>query len=781
LARGGGGGGGDSQVHLVLQKISQIGIDLLEADRFSLYLYDKHSRELWTTIISETGGECQILRVQVGKGIAGSVAATGEAVCCRDAYDLACFGGRNVDKRTNFRTKSVLCVPVFAQLATHHGQQQPHMPSSSGEKAVAAAASGSGAASTPHAKPQQGPLIAVMQALNKRVQQPSGSCDIGEFSDIDREHMQQLARQVRLVVSALHFEANIVKVIFDKTSNDLQGFEDECGHATHRLGRAKSLASGTPLVPPPVKPQPGGGGAAAADNGYVASAGGGAAAAALAMTRQPLAGASVGARPSSSSSPPTFAATTLSSSGVHTAISAHEENVEGDEAAVSLHRGKLSQAAPLPNARRRGSARGSLRSSLRGSDTSSLGLGPVPLEEVRGATACRAPTTSRVDVACSFRFLTGDPTLGCGRRAALDEDGHFSFAVIADGEEEGGDHFAGDVGGQKTHDIAAELLHDKTCMKSLSRAGMATVGEYGEGGHGEHDESGGNGGDVVYLPEWNFCVVSAHRNHTRLLAVIERVFRNQRLVDTALGVPRARLLAFAGEVMLHYKDNPYHNFTHAVQVLWSTHVLLHGEAGARLGPQTRLALLISALCHDLDHPGHTNGFEIATGSDLAMLYSDDSVLERHHAALTFHLMRARPSSGSDFSPTGTTLAAPTGGGGGGGSLLTLDEMMHGKQSPSPTPSLNGDAGARSVFAGMRPPGGGGATGGSGGPLDVLQGFSPAGFAHARRVIVSAILGTCMTRHGKKCSELHQVSNRVCAREALVRTIAPLTAPPTTLE
>ena len=46
---------------------------------------------------------------------------------------------------------------------------------------------------------------------------------------------------------------------------------------------------------------------------------------------------------------------------------------------------------------------------------------------------------------------------------------------------------------------------------------------------------------------------------------------------------------------------------------------------------------MSALCHDLGHTSRTNSFEINTQSKLAIRYSDDSPLERHHTALLFKL------------------------------------------------------------------------------------------------------------------------------------------------
>jgi hypothetical protein len=48
-----------------------------------------------------------------------------------------------------------------------------------------------------------------------------------------------------------------------------------------------------------------------------------------------------------------------------------------------------------------------------------------------------------------------------------------------------------------------------------------------------------------------------------------------------------------------------------------------------------LCLLFAAICHDVDHPGTDNDFEISTSSDLAITYNDLSVLENHHAATCF--------------------------------------------------------------------------------------------------------------------------------------------------
>jgi len=50
-------------------------------------------------------------------------------------------------------------------------------------------------------------------------------------------------------------------------------------------------------------------------------------------------------------------------------------------------------------------------------------------------------------------------------------------------------------------------------------------------------------------------------------------------------------------------------------------------------------ILLSAVVHDVDHPGNTNLFEINSCSELALIYNDQSVLENHHCSTAFRLMR----------------------------------------------------------------------------------------------------------------------------------------------
>ena len=82
---------------------------------------------------------------------------------------------------------------------------------------------------------------------------------------------------------------------------------------------------------------------------------------------------------------------------------------------------------------------------------------------------------------------------------------------------------------------------------------------------------------------------------------------------------------------------------HGVHVLHGAYVMLRGGVGEQAEPLTQLqtfALLVAAMCHDLEHPGVTNAFLVKSRAPLATRYNDKSVLENHHAATTFEVLAA---------------------------------------------------------------------------------------------------------------------------------------------
>jgi len=106
-----------------------------------------------------------------------------------------------------------------------------------------------------------------------------------------------------------------------------------------------------------------------------------------------------------------------------------------------------------------------------------------------------------------------------------------------------------------------------------------------------------------------------------------------------VGIPIEKLKRFIIGVRDRMLDNPYHNWTHIFDVTQTTYSLaLACGILDRLTDMERFALCISALCHDLEHPGVNNVFLIKSRSSLVALYNDTSILEKHHSFRAFELM-----------------------------------------------------------------------------------------------------------------------------------------------
>jgi adenylate cyclase len=97
------------QLGPLLQKIMATVTKMLSAERSTLFLYDERKKELYTEF-GEGLGKSQI-RIPANSGIAGTVFSTSRAMRIEDAYSDPRFS-REVDLRTGFGTRSILCVPV---------------------------------------------------------------------------------------------------------------------------------------------------------------------------------------------------------------------------------------------------------------------------------------------------------------------------------------------------------------------------------------------------------------------------------------------------------------------------------------------------------------------------------------------------------------------------------------------------------------------------------------------------------------------------------------------
>jgi len=146
----------------LLATILEVASEGVGADRGTVFLLDDDGQALWSRVLS--GDEALEIRLPLGQGIAGAVAATGKAVRIDDAYADPRFD-RSWDEKSGYRTRGILCAPI---------------------------------------KNREGATVGVFQLLNKR----GGSFD-GEderFLDAISVHAALAVENARLHASALEKE-----------------------------------------------------------------------------------------------------------------------------------------------------------------------------------------------------------------------------------------------------------------------------------------------------------------------------------------------------------------------------------------------------------------------------------------------------------------------------------------------------------------------------------------------------------------------------------------------
>lgn len=98
----------DDLLNLIITKL----VTTINAERGTLYLIDEQTGELWSRVLQENMGPLSEIRLKMGEGIAGYVAATGETLNIPDAYADPRFNP-SFDQASGFRTRSILTAPMF--------------------------------------------------------------------------------------------------------------------------------------------------------------------------------------------------------------------------------------------------------------------------------------------------------------------------------------------------------------------------------------------------------------------------------------------------------------------------------------------------------------------------------------------------------------------------------------------------------------------------------------------------------------------------------------------
>jgi len=99
-----------TDIKVLLKVIAEETKTAIQADRCTVFLWDKERDELWSMVA--LGLDSEEIRFPASKGLAGYVAKTGESINIKDAYNDERFNPE-VDLKTGYKTKTILCLPIM--------------------------------------------------------------------------------------------------------------------------------------------------------------------------------------------------------------------------------------------------------------------------------------------------------------------------------------------------------------------------------------------------------------------------------------------------------------------------------------------------------------------------------------------------------------------------------------------------------------------------------------------------------------------------------------------
>eukprot|EP01129_Flabellula_baltica_P012607 TRINITY_DN5711_c0_g1_i1.p1 TRINITY_DN5711_c0_g1~~TRINITY_DN5711_c0_g1_i1.p1 ORF type:complete len:561 (-),score=122.21 TRINITY_DN5711_c0_g1_i1:17-1672(-) len=134
--------------------------------------------------------------------------------------------------------------------------------------------------------------------------------------------------------------------------------------------------------------------------------------------------------------------------------------------------------------------------------------------------------------------------------------------------------------------------------------------------------------DLLAIEQKDFLPVF-EKDEYYLILLTMHMFIKLGLVEV-FSIPLVNLYRFLVTVFRKYRDVPFHNYIHAFTVTQTCFYFLRtSNVGKFLEQTDLLAMIVSALGHDLDHPGLTNNFQKNAKTEVAMLHPS-SILENHH-------------------------------------------------------------------------------------------------------------------------------------------------------
>jgi len=148
-----------------------------------------------------------------------------------------------------------------------------------------------------------------------------------------------------------------------------------------------------------------------------------------------------------------------------------------------------------------------------------------------------------------------------------------------------------------------------------------------------------HGADHTDFIAWEFDIWNGLNNND-FVTLSMLIFQRFNL-HTTFNIDATHWYQFIFEVerLMTTNLNPYHNYTHIMDVFQTCAVILTQFDGAiYLSELDIFSLLLASILHDLEHPGLNNAYQVNAFSPLAIRYNDIAVLESYHCARAYELL-----------------------------------------------------------------------------------------------------------------------------------------------
>lgn len=147
--------------------------------------------------------------------------------------------------------------------------------------------------------------------------------------------------------------------------------------------------------------------------------------------------------------------------------------------------------------------------------------------------------------------------------------------------------------------------------------------------------------DEIEKVEFNIFNLRKTTNENELVTSITYMLHKESIFQK-LEIDVDTFMRFITKIQSGYRDIAYHNKTHASDLSQTAYFCCktaEAEEILKLDTIDMASILIGGAIHDHEHPGVNNVYLVDTSDELAVRYNDQSVLENHHVASSFKLLK----------------------------------------------------------------------------------------------------------------------------------------------